>query len=279
MDQKIQDKPEVSIITPAYNAEPYVAETIESVIKQTFQRWEMIIVDDGSIDRTGEIVKAYMFKDKRISYYRLESNSGRPAVPRNYAIEKSLGDYLAFLDADDLWLPGKLEYQLSYMKQNALDFSYGPTQSTTGKNDVAYEKLKENRDLLKDSYIACLTVMLKNRREYRPIFDEEPFLKAAEDSYAWIQMCKKTNRIDCYGHYLSIYRDNSKGSILSDYHFDPQKRLAKQLLYYSKLQLTNTITAQEALFCYLRALCSNVMTSMRRSLFLWLKKKYIHFNC
>lgn len=98
----------VSIIMPAYNAGEFIAESIESVIKQTYIDWELIVIDDGSTDNTATIVQEYVSKEKRIRYYYQEN--AKLAKARNSGIEKSNGDLIAFLDSDDLWLPQKLEF-------------------------------------------------------------------------------------------------------------------------------------------------------------------------
>ncbi|GHU75177.1 hypothetical protein FACS189461_0930 [Spirochaetia bacterium] len=113
----------VSIITPNYNCSRFIGKTIESVLAQTYQNWEMIIVDDCSTDGSYEIALDYARKDSRIKVYRTEHNSGA-ALCRNKAIELSQGQYLAFLDSDDLWLPEKLEKQLKFMQENDCDFSF-----------------------------------------------------------------------------------------------------------------------------------------------------------
>ena len=105
----------VSIITPTYNCAKFIGATIESVLNQTYQNFEMIIVDDASKDNTEEVVKS--FKDKRIKYIRLSKNSG-PAVARNRAMEEAKGKYMAFLDSDDLWKREKLEKQINFIKKN-----------------------------------------------------------------------------------------------------------------------------------------------------------------
>ncbi|MBR2409079.1 MAG: glycosyltransferase family 2 protein [Lachnospiraceae bacterium] len=112
----------VSVIVPAYNAEEYIASAIESVLKQTYTNWEMVIVDDGSKDATGEIIAKYL-TDSRIIYHRLDKNSG-VAVAMNTAIELSHGSVLAFLDADDFWKPEKLQKHMDFMLQNGYAFTF-----------------------------------------------------------------------------------------------------------------------------------------------------------
>lgn len=111
----------VSIITPTYNCGSFIAETINSVLSQTYQNWEMIIVDDCSSDNTKEVVERY--KDSRIKYHCLEKNSGA-AIARNTALRMANGRWIAFLDSDDLWRPEKLEKQLRFMTENNYGFSY-----------------------------------------------------------------------------------------------------------------------------------------------------------
>jgi teichuronic acid biosynthesis glycosyltransferase TuaG len=123
----------ISIITPNYNCAQYISQTIESVLTQTYQNWEMLIVDDCSTDGSYEIALKYAAKDNRIKVYHMDQNSGAAAC-RNKAIELSQGDYLAFLDSDDLWLPKKLEKQLRFMIENDCDFSF-----------TEYEQVNEDR--------------------------------------------------------------------------------------------------------------------------------------
>ena len=111
----------VSIITPTHNCGRFIAETIESVLAQTYPHWEMIIVDDCSSDHTKEVVAQY--KDDRIRYHCLERNSGA-AVARNTALRMACGRWVAFLDSDDLWRPQKLEHQIEFMLRHGYTFSY-----------------------------------------------------------------------------------------------------------------------------------------------------------
>ena len=111
----------VSIIMPSYNTGRYIAESIRSVLAQTYTLWELIIVDDCSTDDTHEVVKT--FNDSRIRFIKNEKNCGA-ALTRNRAIREANGEWIAFLDSDDLWAPDKLEKQLAFMKENGYVFSY-----------------------------------------------------------------------------------------------------------------------------------------------------------
>jgi glycosyltransferase involved in cell wall biosynthesis len=115
----------VSIITPNYNCGCFIEQAIVSVIAQTYQDWEMIIVDDCSTDDSYTIAMEYANRDGRIKVYRTEHQSGSPVEPRNIGIQKATGRYIAFLDSDDMWLPNKLENQLKLFdnKDTAVVFS------------------------------------------------------------------------------------------------------------------------------------------------------------
>lgn len=114
----IEKEPLVSIITPCYNAEKYIEETIKSVINQTYQNWEMIIVDDISTDNTISIINQYIMIEPRIRFYVLD-NKGGASIARNKAIRESNGKYIAFLDADDLWKEDKLSRQIEFRSGRA----------------------------------------------------------------------------------------------------------------------------------------------------------------
>ena len=117
----MEDSGLVSIIMPLYNSEKYISDSINSVINQTYQNWELLIVDDCSMDNSVEIVKS--FKDERIKLLHNPTNSGA-AISRNYALREAKGRWIAFLDSDDLWASSRLEEQLKFMAENHYAFTY-----------------------------------------------------------------------------------------------------------------------------------------------------------
>ena len=119
----------VSIIMPSWNTGRFIGESIQSVLNQTYRNWELIIVDDCSTDNTDEVVAS--FQDERIRYFHNEHNSGA-ALTRNYALREARGEWIAFLDSDDLWEPEKLEHQIKFMVDNGYSLSY-----------TEYEKIDE----------------------------------------------------------------------------------------------------------------------------------------
>jgi glycosyltransferase involved in cell wall biosynthesis len=110
-------KPIVSIITPVYNSGIYIAPTIEAIIKQSYQNWELLITDDASTDDTIRIVEGYLKKDNRIRLFKLHANAGT-AIARNNSIKMAKGRFIAFCDSDDIWFPEKLEKQISFMMKH-----------------------------------------------------------------------------------------------------------------------------------------------------------------
>jgi glycosyltransferase involved in cell wall biosynthesis len=112
----------ISIITPCYNAEPYIARTIQSVQNQTITDWEMIIVDDGSNDNSADIIKDFASKDARIKLFQKEN--GGSASARNMGLALAQGEFIQFLDADDTIEPTKIERQITLMEQELLDVTY-----------------------------------------------------------------------------------------------------------------------------------------------------------
>ena len=113
----------VSIITPTYNSEKFISATIQSIQNQSYSFWELLIIDDGSTDKTTEIISQFSKTDSRIKTILLEQNQGT-GIARNTGVTQANGRFIAFLDADDLWRPNKLERQLAFMKNNDLPFTF-----------------------------------------------------------------------------------------------------------------------------------------------------------
>lgn len=183
----------VSIITPMYNAEKYVSETIESVIKQTYPQWEMIVVDDGSKDLGREIVYHYASKDPRITIVQ-QKNAGSAAA-RNNGIRRAGGQYIALLDADDLWHANFLESQLNLMEEkNALLVYSSHTRIDENSNEILEPfiapKILDYNDLLKSCAISCLTG-LYNTEPYGKVYLREAFKSLRDDYIYWLDILKK----------------------------------------------------------------------------------------
>lgn len=151
----------VSIIMPSWNTGRLIAESIQSVIDQTYPNWELLIVDDCSTDNTDEVVEK--FHDERIRYFHNESNSGA-ALTRNHALQKARGEWIAFLDSDDLWMPEKLEHQLNFMQENHYVLSYTEYEKIDEESQplniyVSGPEKVSRRKMYHYDYIGQLTMM------------------------------------------------------------------------------------------------------------------------
>jgi glycosyltransferase involved in cell wall biosynthesis len=202
----------VSIITPSYNTAKFIGKTIESVQNQIYQNWEMIIVDDCSTDNTDDVV-AECISDKRIKYIKNDKNSGA-AVSRNRALREAKGKWIAFLDSDDLWMPDKLEKQISFMEKNNYSFSYTNYEEidTDGNKTgvrVSGPKRITKTGMFNYCWPGCLTVMFDaDKIGLIQIAD----IKKNNDYAMWLKVCKRAN---CYllDEYLGQYRKGRVGSV------------------------------------------------------------------
>jgi glycosyltransferase involved in cell wall biosynthesis len=182
----------VSIITPMYNSENFIDATIQSVQSQTYQDWEMIIVDDASTDRSIEIVKKIMSNEPRLQLKQIAYNLG-PAHARNNGIKLAKGRFLAFLDSDDLWHEEKLYKQLKFMKKNHYAFTYTGFEKINEEGKVlgAIIPYKEEvcyYDLLKSNHIGCLTAMIDLKILGYKIY--MPDIKKRQDQGLWLKILK-----------------------------------------------------------------------------------------
>ncbi len=201
----------VSIIMPSYNTALYIEKTIQSVLDQTYPNWELIIVDDCSTDNTDEVLEK--IKDTRIHYLKNEKNSGA-AVSRNKALRESKGQWIAFLDSDDLWMPNKLEKQIRFMEENGYAFSYTNYEeidvngNKTGVTVTGPKKISKI-GMFNYCWPGCLTVMY-NAEKVGLIQIED--IKKNNDYAMWLKVCKKA---DCYllDETLGQYRKGRVGSV------------------------------------------------------------------
>jgi len=252
----------VSIITPVYNTERFITDTINSVLNQTYQNWEMLLVDDCSSDNSAEIVKKFVEQDARIKYIKLDKNAG-VANARNVGMKKATGEYIAFLDSDDMWDANKLTKQIKFMKDNKYHFTYTayeivdpegkPLNKAVGvPTEVSY------KDLLKQNIIGCLTVVVKSH----VIKDlEMPKLKH-EDFAFWLSIIKKgtvarglnenlakyrklddslsANKFKTIGWMWNIYRKHEKLNLIESLNYQ-LNFIIRKLFKYQKLGLMHSV--------------------------------------
>lgn len=200
----------VSVIMPSYNTANFIEESINSVLNQTYQNFEIIIVDDCSTDNTDEVVEG--IKDERIKYIKNEKNSGA-AVSRNRALREAKGKWIAFLDSDDVWLPEKLETQINFMKNGGYKFSYTQYEEIDEESNLTGTQVTGPKKITKAGmynycWPGCLTVMYDSDAVgLIQIAD----LKKNNDYAMWLKAIEKA---DCYllPEKLARYRIRS-GSI------------------------------------------------------------------
>lgn len=189
----------VSVIVPVYNTAKFLPETIQSVLNQTYDQWELLLVDDGSTDISANVCLEYCKSDLRIKYFYKEN--GGQASARNLGIKEAHGKFIAFLDSDDLWLPNKLENQIDEWNRTNADFIYGlgfyyyPDQEN---KLIAYNWVtgkQKGEDFFKTLYHASNvntnTVFVKRSVfDKVGLFDESNLLRGTEDWDMWMRIAK-----------------------------------------------------------------------------------------
>ena len=182
----------VSVITPVYNAEKYLKEAIESVLEQTYKNMEIILVDDCSQDNSGQIIKQLQKLHPEIVYYCQPRNMGAGAA-RNKALELATGQYVAFLDSDDVWFPEKTKRQIQLMEKTKSPFSYAAIEmiDQDGKVIKGKRNIKESCDytyLLHNTIIATSSVMV-NRKILGDF--KMPLRRGGQDYATWLSLLRR----------------------------------------------------------------------------------------
>lgn len=201
----------VSIIMPSYNTAPYIKETITSVLNQTYTNWELIIVDDCSTDNTDEVLAT--INDDRIRFFKNEKNLGA-AISRNRALRKANGQWIAYLDSDDLWMPEKLEKQIGFMEKNCCIFSYTGYEEIDVEGNKTGVKVTGPKKITKTGMFnycwpGCLTVMFDATKVGMIQIKD---IRKNNDYAMWLKVCRKA---DCYllDECLGQYRKGRTGSV------------------------------------------------------------------
>jgi glycosyltransferase involved in cell wall biosynthesis len=219
----------ITVIITSYNSQKYLKDSILSVLNQTYKNFELIIVDDGSTDNSKKIINFFKSRDKRIKIFFFKKNIGSEAFTRNYAIKKSQGEYVSFLDADDIWLNTKLEVQISKLKKDTILSSTLCTY--IDKNGKLYSgfftkylrKLIQNFVFklgLKGLYIynpfILSSVLIKKNILTKYYFDEDKFIIGVADFKLWLNILRNNdiNQISLVNSFLvKIRRRNDSMNI------------------------------------------------------------------
>ncbi len=209
----------ISVITPSYNSSRFITDTIKSVQEQTYSNWEILITDDCSTDNTVQIVQEMQKEDSRIKLFQNKTNSGA-AFSRNNSISQASGNYIAFLDSDDLWLPKKLELQIALMEESGCVLSYtnyyrfsdsftelDMSRIVTSPSRLTYSQL------LKTNYIGCLTAIY-NADKLGKVY--MPLIKKRHDYGLWLKILRDDKVALGLSEPLSLYRRDSGGSLSSN---------------------------------------------------------------
>ena len=209
-----EHQPLVSVIMPCYNMERFISDTINSVINQTISDWELLVTDDSSTDGTVALVQSKAENDSRIRLFSVNPKHTGIAPARNLCIQNAKGRFLAFLDADDLWHPDKLQRQLQFMQDRHIGFSYtaydlvdengkplGKTIKTAG--DLNY------KDYLRNTIIGCSTVMVDTNIVGSVVV---PDFRTSEDAATWLDILRKGFKAYAIEEPLTSYKIRRKSA-------------------------------------------------------------------
>ncbi|MFT6985548.1 MAG: teichuronic acid biosynthesis glycosyltransferase TuaG [Psychromonas sp.] len=238
----------VSIITPSYNSEKFLVETYQSIISQTYQDWEWLITDDCSTDNSWTLIGELAKNDNRIKPQQNSVNAGAPTT-RNNAIARAKGEYIAFLDSDDIWLPKKLAQHLEFMieKNSVISFTpyYLMSEQSAHLNLVIDARLTGSFNyqamLRKKATMGCCTVMVK-----KIAFTDltMPLVQAGQDYALWLKLLKTGVSADIYTVPLSNYR-LVKGSLSNN----KINKAKKTWFIYREIEQLNLLKAS-IVFCH-----------------------------
>lgn len=203
------NSPLVSIVTPAHNCAETLQCTLDSILGQSFENWEHIIVDDASTDSTSQILQSHCSLHARARWIGLNTNQGA-AVARNTAIQAASGRYIAFLDSDDVWKPNKLAQQLDFMRRNEVLFCYSSYEKINENGDVIGKVNVPARqsysDLLKNNKIGCLTAIYDSEKLGKTLM---PLIRKRQDLGLWLKLLKVTPYAYGIDECLAQYRVRS----------------------------------------------------------------------
>ena len=190
---------------PSYNSE-YISESIESVLAQSYENWELLITDDCSTDDTREVVAGYTAKDPRIKLFKLTQNSGA-GVARNNSIEKAQGRFIAFLDSDDIWFPEKLKQQIGFMQEHNTEVSYSSyielDDKSGAKKIIVAPRVLRLRDMIRNDYMGFLTVIYDTAKMDKVYM---PKLRKRQDWALKLLLMQKTDKAVGVIEPLAYYR-------------------------------------------------------------------------
>ncbi|ELY2668320.1 glycosyltransferase family 2 protein [Cronobacter sakazakii] len=197
----------VSIIMPSWNSELTIADSINSIIRQTYTNWELIITDDCSSDGTIRLLKEFANEEPRIKLFFNDKNSGA-GISRNNCIKNAKGRFIAFLDSDDMWHPEKLSRQVAFMLNNNYALTYTAYKKINQKGNVIGHINPPARvnysELLKSNVIGCLTAIYDAQKLGKVYMPE---IRKRQDMALWLKILEKIDYAWCLPEELAFYRE------------------------------------------------------------------------
>lgn len=247
----------VSVITPVYNAESVIGGTLESIFNQTYKNIEIILVDDCSNDNSQSVIEGYKNNHPEIVYFKQPNNQGAGAA-RNKALELANGQYVAFLDADDLWHPDKIQKQVNLLREKDGAFSYTAIEMIDPKGNIVKKKRKVKKQisykfLLRNTMIATSTVLIDRTKlgDFRM-----PLRRGGQDYATWLMLLRDGTIAYGIDEALGQYRVGNKNSLAG--------KKGKSIKQVWEIQ-----TKQEHINCFKASinLCFFVLNALRKYLF------------
>lgn len=235
-------EPLVSIITPCYNSADFITDTISSVIEQTYQNWELIVIDDQSKDHTCEVIEGFIQQHSNIKLIKLEQNAG-VANARNVGLANASGKYIAFLDSDDIWLKDKLAKQVAYMEEKSLPMTFCAYHRIDEAGKIISKKIEVPQSVNYRQLLSHNVIIFSTSLTLRSAIGSTRFKRAGhEDWIFWLDIFKKpfngyginealvqyrirqgsvsSNKLKVIGFTWKIYRESEQlGFFKSAYHF------------------------------------------------------------
>lgn len=197
----------ISIITPCFNAEKFIAQTIESVRNQTYSNWEMLIIDDCSTDKSKEIINSFTTTDTRIKLIELKENKGT-AYAKNQGLALAKGNFIAFIDADDVWLPQKLEKQMKVLMHTQAAICFTSYQLMDENSMLIQKVISAPPKVNLTKYLKTTIIGFSTSIINRQVTGEFSImnLRSREDTQLWIHLLKQGHQATGINEVLTLYR-------------------------------------------------------------------------
>jgi glycosyltransferase involved in cell wall biosynthesis len=265
----------VSVIITTFNGENTIKNTVESVLSQTFDKLQIIIIDDASTDKTFEILEEAAVLDTRIELHRLQKNSNLPAVARNIGISKAKYEYIAFIDHDDLWEKFKIKRQVKFLNSNKDVMVTHCRMQVFSKTKIKlryywYPRIPKEttqNQLIKENNVKYSSVMIrKDILEFIGKFDENPELRAVEDLDFWIRIAP-VYKIQFQNDLMGYYLFSEKGTSQEETNHIKLERLYKKINLENGFHIKEKIKPYEIMYSFINLINLNFKKYVHRSIY------------